>query len=77
MLNAVHPSIWIFISVLKKEDNINKFKIEQANAGYSPPPKKRKYKDTAKRIKKLVLQFENKSIDEYLEGIVANFQLQI
>lgn len=76
MLNAVHPSIWTFIEALKKEDNLNQLKVEQEISGYSPP-KKRKYKDSALRIKKLVLQFENNiSIEQYLRGIAANFQLQ-
>jgi hypothetical protein len=76
MLNAVHPSIWTFINSLKKEDNLNKLKVEQAIAGYSLT-KKRKYKDSVLRIKNLVLQFEIKPFDGYLKGISANFQLQI
>ena len=76
MLNAVHPSIWTFINALKKEDNLNQFKVEQAISGYSLP-KKRIYKDSALRIKNLVLQFEIKPIDGYLRSIAANFQLQI
>jgi len=39
MLNAIHPSIWTFINALKKEDNLNQFKVEQAIAGYSLPKK--------------------------------------
>jgi len=67
MLNAVHPSIWTFIKALKKEDNLNQFKVEQSISGYSLP-KKRKYKDSALRIKNLVLQFEIKPIDGYLRA---------
>jgi len=39
MLSAHHPSIWTFITALKKEESLNRFKIEHT-AGFEPPMKK-------------------------------------
>lgn len=43
MQNAILLSIQAFINALKKKDNLNQFKVEQAITGYLHP-KKRKYK---------------------------------
>jgi len=42
--NAVHASIWIFINALKKENNINLFKVEQSLFGITLPKKKKNIK---------------------------------
>ncbi|XP_008189202.1 uncharacterized protein LOC103311386 [Acyrthosiphon pisum] len=76
ILNQCHPSIWKFILALKKEENTNKIKIEQYIAGECPPAKK-KYQDKAQRLKQICYDFENRSIDDYLQGIAHNFQLQL
>lgn len=78
LLNSVHPSIWIFINALKKENNINLFKVEQLLSGISLP-KKKKYKDSAIRIRKLTSTFDPNitNIQNYLRGIAVNFQLQL
>lgn len=41
LLNSVHPSIWIFINALKKENNINLFKVKQLLSGIALPKKKK------------------------------------
>lgn len=53
MLNTVHSSIWTCISILKKEYNLNQFKVKQPITRYLSL-KKMKYKDSALQIKKLV-----------------------
>jgi hypothetical protein len=40
MLSAHHLSIWAFITALKKEESLNRFKIEQYTAGFEPSKKK-------------------------------------
>jgi len=57
---------------LKKEENTNKIKIEQYIARECPPAKK-KYQDKAQRLKQICYDFENISIDDYLQGIAHNF----
>lgn len=76
ILNQCHPSIWKFIFALKKEEDINKVKLEQYIAGERPPAKK-KYFDKAQRLKNICYDFKNRTTDEYLQGIAHNFQLQV
>lgn len=76
ILNQCHPSIWKFILALKKEENMNKVKLEQYIAGECPPAKK-KYLDNAQRLKNICFDLKNRIIDEYLQGIAHNFQLQL
>jgi formate dehydrogenase maturation protein FdhE len=67
----------IYISI-EKEENTNKIKIEQYIAGECPATKK-KYQDKAQRLKQICYDFENRPIDDYLQGIAhtRNFQLQL
>ncbi|XP_029344148.1 uncharacterized protein LOC115033845 [Acyrthosiphon pisum] len=58
MLSAHHPSIWTFITALKKEESLNRFKIEQYTAGFEPP-KKKKYKDSTIKLKKICDDYKN------------------
>lgn len=76
MLSALHPSVWIFINALKKEESLNRFKIEQYTAGFEPPMKK-KYKDSTEKLKKICNDFKNRTVDDYLRGISHHFQFQI
>jgi hypothetical protein len=63
---------------LKKENNINQFKVKQFLSG-TLLPKKKKYKYSAIRIKKNVSAFDPNStnLQGYLRGIAVNFQLKI
>ena len=54
----------------------NIMKIEQYVAGMEPPSKKM-YKDRSAKIKKICLDYENRTIEDYLRGIAHNFQLQV
>ncbi|XP_022169656.1 uncharacterized protein LOC111033288 [Myzus persicae] len=75
MLSAHHPSIWTFITALKKEESVKRFKIEQYTAGFEPP-KKKIYKDSTIKLKKICDDYKNRSVDDYLRGISHHFQYQ-
>ncbi|XP_072400820.1 uncharacterized protein [Diabrotica undecimpunctata] len=53
----------------------NVLKIEQYISG-NVPPRKRKYQDTANRIRAIVADYADRPTLEYLRGIAHNFQLQ-
>jgi len=74
LLTSSRPTIWKFINCLKKEESINKMAIEQLIAG-DAPPRKIKYKDTAKKILHICNDFENRPINDYLQGIAHNLNL--
>jgi len=48
--------------------------IEQLIAG-NVPPKKKKYKDTAKKILHICKDFINRPLNEYSQGIAHNLNL--
>jgi len=66
-----------FYQCIEKKNNINFFKVEQLLSGILLP-KKKKYKDSVIRIKKLTSTFDPNitNIQNYLRGIAVNFQLQ-
>ena len=77
LIGANHPTIWKFIDTLKTEQNMNEMKIEQYIAGQRPNPSRRIYKETAERIKNIVIDYHNRPILDYLRGIGHNLSLQV
>lgn len=76
MLNStLHPSIWKFINVLQRKEQVNPMKIKQFIAGIEPPTKKI-YKDRSFNLIKICLDYINRPIDDYFRGIAHNFQLK-
>ena len=61
-----HTNIWKF---LKKEQKFNEILIQQYFAGAEPNIQKKKYRDSTKRLHRLVSNFEANDISEYLRGI--------
>ena len=51
-----HPNIWKFLEFLKKEQNFNEILTEQSNI------QKKKYRDCAKRLQRLVSNFNANDI---------------
>jgi hypothetical protein len=77
LIGANHPTIWKFIDALKTEQNVNEMKIEQYISGQQPNPSRRVYRDTAERIKSIVLDYTNRPVLDYLRGIAHNLSLQV
>lgn len=74
-IGASHPTIWKFLEILKKEQAKNEAMIEHYVAGGENPPRKKKYKETALRIQKIVNDYENRNVTDYLRGIAHNLSL--
>jgi hypothetical protein len=51
-MDVQHPTLWIFISCLRKVQSGRDTFYNQLEARKSPPRKKKKYIDVDKRIKK-------------------------
>src|SRR6218665_1634907 len=60
LLGSNHPSIWKFISALQKEQTMNELAMEQYIAGAAPTLGRRVYRDTAERIKTIVLDYAHR-----------------
>ena len=76
LLGAYHPSIWKFIEALKKEQSLNELKLEQFLAGQLPPAGKKKFKDCAERLKRVVAEYGKRQNMDYLRGIAHHLELQ-
>jgi len=57
-----YPTLWAFISCLRRIQSGRDTFFCQLQAGKSPPKKKKKYVDVDKRILKLVSDYDNRSI---------------
>jgi hypothetical protein len=75
-ISGSHPTIYSFIKKLQIEQGRHEFRIEGYLAGATPPPMKKTYRDSAKKIKTIVLQYFTTPTLLYLRGIAHNLQLQ-
>ena len=69
LIGGNHPTIWKFITVLQKEQCLNEAKIEQSLAGQPIQPQKKRYRDAASRIKKIVETYKEIDLMDYLRGL--------
>lgn len=72
-LSMDRPTIWKLIYSLKQIQRGRDVFFEQLAAGAEPPRKKKKYIDSDNRIKCIVMDYENRSVIEYLRGISHNY----
>ena len=44
-LTVAHPGFWKFLNALKREENLSRVDILQADGGHQPPAQRRRYVD--------------------------------
>lgn len=66
LVRGHHPTIWRFITALKREKSLNGLKIEQYIADQEPLVSKKKYRDCALRISRIVENYERTELIDYL-----------
>lgn len=77
LLGAHHPTIWKFINGLRDQQSLNELKIEHYIAGNLPKKGRKKYRDTAARIKIIVEDYHGREMSDFLQGIAHNLKLQV
>lgn len=70
-----HPTIWKFIDVLRKVQKGRDIFLEQLVAGHAPPQKRRKYIEADNRIHRIVVDYRNRDLIQYLRGISHNYEM--
>lgn len=82
-----HPTIWHFVDVIRREQKSADADFAKFIMGEDPPPKKKKYRETDRRILNLVTEYNplnlanidqpinTNRIIEYLTGISRNYQM--
>lgn len=73
-LGVDHPTIWKLILGLQKVQRGRDAYYEQLVAGNEPPAKLRKYRLADDRIKRIVMDYNNRNEIEYLRGLAHNYQ---
>ena len=73
LLSCHHPTVWKFIKALKMEQAKNNLGVEQALAGQQQPLGRKKYRDCAQRIARIVSQYGQIDTLDYLRGLAHNF----
>lgn len=68
-----HPSVWKLIDGLRKLQKGRDIFFEQMVAGRAPPAKLKKYTEADKRILRIVNDYENRDVLEYLSGLAYNY----
>lgn len=71
---ASHLTIWRMIELLKKEQGLTEFKINQIESGESPPKRRRVYERIDVRLSNLVENYDKNDVSKYLKGIAANIK---
>ena len=70
VIECEHPSLWVFIESLRKEENFIHCQIVKTNARQKPSQSK-KYLDYNKRLKNLILSPHSKLLQQ-IEGLAHN-----
>ncbi|CAM4986296.1 unnamed protein product [Rotaria socialis] len=71
----VHPTITKLTEKIRREQSKFEVDIAQIRQGQEPKPKKLKYRKLDERIKRLVDDYENVDLGEYLKGLAVNMSL--
>ena len=74
MLAVTHPTLWKFMDGLKRYQKVRDVEIEQLNAGLQPPAKKTVYAMRNARILRIVRDYANRAILDYLRGLSHNIR---
>lgn len=68
-----NPTLWKFIVELRKVQAERDIYYEFLVAGNEPPPTKRVYIEAGNRIERLVREYRERNLIEYLRGLAHNF----
>ncbi|XP_065324287.1 uncharacterized protein LOC135931238 [Gordionus sp. m RMFG-2023] len=77
LLTSYHPTIWRFITGLKKQQSLTELKIVQLQGGDDEASPRKKYRNLSERLKRIVSDYRNRDILSYLKGLASNINLNI
>ena len=71
----VHPGVTKLAEKIRREQSKFEMEIAQIRQGQEPKPKKVQYQKLDERIKRLVDDYFNVELGEYLNGLATNMSL--
>jgi len=75
LLSETHPTILKFINGLRRYQKLKDTEIEGLIAGRNAAQRRRAYECVNRRIRNIVLDYQNRDIIDYLSGL--NFAIDI
>jgi len=72
LLSEIHPTIWKFITGLRRYQKLKDTEIEGLIAGRNAAQRPPAYECVDRRIRNIVLDYQNRDIIDYLSGLVHN-----
>ena len=77
LVGADHPSLWKFIDKLKQEQSHTEFRLNQLAAGSQPTAKRVRYRDLEARLTRIINQFGEIPLTDYLTGVAFNISFHV
>ncbi len=77
LLGQTNPTIWAFIKTIQKEESYTKLVINQIESGHTVSHQSQTYRQTADRIRKLVIQYNGNDKIGYLRRLANNVNLNV
>ena len=74
-VSITHPTITKLTDKIRREHSEFEIDIAQIRQGHEPKPKKKTYRRLDERIQRLVDDYRNVDLSEYLKGLAANMPL--
>ena len=74
-VSSTHPTFWKFLEVLLREERIFRVRMFQNQAGHAPEPQRHRYADCNARILRIVDDYANRQVMDYLQHIAHNLSL--
>ena len=74
-VTIAHPSFSKLAQKIRREQSKFEVDVAQIRQGQEPKPKKVQYRKLDERIKRLVDDYSNVDLGEYLNGLAANMSL--
>lgn len=71
-ISSEHPNIWKFVEAIQREQSLHELQVEQYVAGIEHTPARKKYRDCAERILRIVEEYNIVNLNEFLRGIAHN-----
>ena len=75
LMSHSRPTVWKFIAKLKSEQALIDVARERVDAGGSQHASKRAYREVSERLQKIVVDYRNRTVIEFLKAIAHNIEV--
>ena len=69
MMGCSNPTIWKFLDVLKKEQNLTDVKVAQHLSRQQPPKRAKKWTDYDDRLRRIVTDYDSYDLLDFLKAV--------